>query len=74
VVGHVCRILSNCIEPALVVEPLFDMIAEYGYLSYPISVLLEACRRVRGRQAHAGLDEVLEFLERCVCVDSIDSE
>ena len=65
-IGHICRILSNCIKPTLVVEPLFDMLAEYEYLSYPIEVLIEACRRVQGKQAHVGLGEVLRFLEGCV--------
>ena len=62
VVGHICRILSNCIKPELVVEPLFDMIAEYRYLSYPVVVLLDACERVLARQPHKGLRQVVKYM------------
>ena len=66
VVGHICRILSNCIRPELVVEPLFDMMAEYEYLSYPVVVLLDACERVLSKQPHPGLKQVVRFVRSCV--------
>ena len=62
VIGHVCRILSNCLIPSEVNGPLLDMLCEYEWLGYPLHVLVTACERVYKRCRHPGLLQVLTSL------------
>ena len=60
IIGHISRIVTNCMVDGDVVMPLIDMVCEYMMLQYPMSVVLKACMRAHRKRPHEGLAWVID--------------
>ena len=63
VIGHICRVLTNCMWECDAVVPFLHMLYEYLHLSYPLWVLHKACMRAHSKHPHMGLACLIRVIE-----------